>query len=737
MVAQYILAPDPLWSALKATGVPAANGYVFTYISGTRTYKDTYLDPAGLNSQTNPVRLNTAGEATIYWKVESGTPLYTILVYSDSTVDGVPGQLIASVNNYPNVGVSGGGSVITIYSNNDNFIRNAQFTWWTHGTSFDTTDLIAGDTPIADTWFFRRGNTNADITISQQTFDPETNPPPGTASHYIEYECTSAATDTVNMIAQTFTSVQTKANEEVTVGFWAKTRDAASTSTVSIAVIQYFGVGGSPTPATVLYSQAIDDTWTYYSETFTVPSISGTTIGTGGDDYLLIGLQYQINQVIAIDIVDAAFQPGLGTGIDFPYITQNEQYNNILQDILLGHHADEGTDIIGTGSITTPAAQDETLTEFLQQSFYESAKPNLLIGWNFANNPNQFGQIIVPNNAQYIADQTILLSDGNGIVEKTSFIGANELILEVLQTAKKFGIFQIIETYNSAMIYAQYVSYAALIRSTSTCTSKVALLGWSGTENMQTKNPIQAWNVAGTNPTLSAGWAYIGTPISITSTPSNSYAVNEHIDTAGAYSSFAVLAWNDSADLAIGQSWLPNSLSLNLGQNASSVEQLDFATVLNQCQRYWYRTYDVAINVIGGAVTSTGQNGITLPVELELSGLPPTFTSIFPATSASLPNYLRSSSYVGWVQFPQTMYKLPVVTTYNPVTGGTSSGYLNVIATGSPTAGSQSIAASQSGGSETGFNIVVSANTLTYNAITFDDYPLFYIHYVANATLGV
>lgn len=733
MVAQYILAPDPLWSALKATGVPAANGYVFTYISGTRTYKATYLDPAGINPQTNPVRLNTAGEATIYWKIEDGAPLYTILVFSDSTVDGVPGQLLASANNYPSVGVSGGGSVITIYSNNDNFGRNAQFTWWTQGDSFTTDDLIAGDTGIADDWYFRRGNTDAIITITKQVFDPQTNPPPGTASNYLEYECTSAASDTVNMIYQTYTSVQTKANEEVTVGFWAKTRDVATTSTVSIAVQQYFGVGGTPTPPTVLYPQIIDDTWTYYSETFIVPPISGSTIGTGGDDYLLIGLQFQINQIVAIDIVDYAFQPELGTGINFPYLTQNDQYTNILPFILQGNFPEEGTDIIGVGSLLNPPQPAVALTEYLLNEAETSNVSEYLIGWFFKLNPNQFGASI-PSvlNAQYVADQTIVLSDGDGVVSKNSFIGS-PLVLTVLISGKKFGIFQIIESSSSSGIHSTQVSLGARLAPTSgTSTYKMAILGWNGATGLETKNAVSAWNAPGIDPSLSVNWNYVSTIYEFSVTASSSppfQSLNQQ--EGGDYISYGVLIWNDSADLPIGISTEFLQASLTNGIIAKGNNDFEFGSVLNKCQRYYYRTYDWGDENGDGSITGIGQNGISIPAILD--DIP-----IFPNTLTFAAANLQTSSSYEWILFNQTMYKSPAINIYNPVTGALGSGYLNVSSTNGPSSGTFDINASSYSSSETGFTLLTSFNSITYPQLTtVNSSPIFNFHYTADATLGV
>ena len=93
----------------------------------------------------------------------------------------------------------------------------------------------------------------------------------------------SATTD-YGIIGTYIENVRTLAGATVTVSFWAKA--ASGTPSVAIEMIQKFGSGGSPSSAvTGICAQkvAITDTWARYSVTFTVPSLSGKTIGTTAD----------------------------------------------------------------------------------------------------------------------------------------------------------------------------------------------------------------------------------------------------------------------------------------------------------------------------------------------------------------------------------------------------------------------------------------------------------------------
>jgi hypothetical protein len=81
-------------------------------------------------------------------------------------------------------------------------------------------------------------------------------------------------------------SVRTLAGQTATLSFWAKA--ASGTPKIGLTIEQRFGSGGSPSAdvLTVAAAQTISTSWARYSFTVNIPSISGKTIGTVGDDYL-------------------------------------------------------------------------------------------------------------------------------------------------------------------------------------------------------------------------------------------------------------------------------------------------------------------------------------------------------------------------------------------------------------------------------------------------------------------
>lgn len=82
--------PLPIGLAFTNAGAVLASGKVYTYAAGTTTLKATYQDAAGAVQHTNPIILDSAGRATVYW----GSGLYKVRV-TDSA-----GVLVWEVDNF-------------------------------------------------------------------------------------------------------------------------------------------------------------------------------------------------------------------------------------------------------------------------------------------------------------------------------------------------------------------------------------------------------------------------------------------------------------------------------------------------------------------------------------------------------------------------------------------------------------------------------------------------------------
>jgi hypothetical protein len=734
MAATGILAPNVKWYVFTKCGTPAVGGRFLTFDAITGIPKPTYADPGLI--QPNPVDIGIGSDgavmANLYWAVGEDENLYTVRAYDRS------GSLIFEFTPYPVVGSSSGGDV-TVVNGQENFAENEQFAFWPCGTVFDNDALPIGSTQTATAWHYTRSNDNATLEISQFLFSAGNSTPDFNPKAAARYRVLAPSADAEADFTQRYIDVQTFSNKTITEAMQFATNNIGSTAQVSLIVKQFFGTGGSPTIETIIATFTINDTFDFYANTFTVPNIAGNTIGEGS--YLEIGYRFFPEQIQDILFTNAQFQSGQGTGLVYPYITENLQYVKVLPETLAGHCPNTGTDIIGTGSISTPAARSMTETQYLQQSFQEATPQNILIGWNFPTNPRQFGSPLLANNAQYIADQTILLSDGNGVVSQISTFN-EPLILSVQISNKKFGIFQIIENANSSMLTNNIQKVASMMvtmSSSQNSTFKMALIGWSGAANSQARNAVAAWNIPGTDPSLATGWNYLN-PINptyfIDSTSNTADFIAENIGVGSGFTSYGVFVWNDSADMLSGSAVIFNQISLTNGINAAHPAALDAGTVLRQCQRYYQRSYSY---LDGEAPVITGGAGeVSVLPASTVTGLGDPGESVFPLTVATSSDLFRTSASLNQVQFPVEMWKPPSMTTYNPSTGATGSAFLNVSFSGSVLLGSFNITATCENARTNNFQFRNLFNEAQFSPGSIINYqPDILFHYVADATLGV
>ena len=132
-------------------------------------------------------------------------------------------------------------------------------------------------------------------TYSTQAFTPGSAPVSGyEGTNYARLVTTGQTLATAQSVfRQRIEDVRTFAGQTVTVSFWAQS--GSGTPNVAVELIQSFGTGGSPSASVTAIlaaspKQAISTTWTRYSYVFSVPSISGKTLGTANDSFLQVGL---------------------------------------------------------------------------------------------------------------------------------------------------------------------------------------------------------------------------------------------------------------------------------------------------------------------------------------------------------------------------------------------------------------------------------------------------------------
>lgn len=163
-----------------------------------------------------------------------------------------------------------------------NKLINGGFDIWQRATS-QTSSGYGSD----DRW--KNDHIVSSKTASRQTFAVGQTDVPGNPTYFSRTVATSVAGSTAYVLKnQRIESVSTFAGQTCTLSFWAK---ADSTKNMAVEFLQFFGTGGSPSAditAIGVTTINLTSTWKYFTVTANIPSISGKTLGTNGDDFLAL-----------------------------------------------------------------------------------------------------------------------------------------------------------------------------------------------------------------------------------------------------------------------------------------------------------------------------------------------------------------------------------------------------------------------------------------------------------------
>jgi hypothetical protein len=90
------LSPTPKLQFFDANGAPLAGGLLYTYAAGTTTPLTSYTDSTGVSANTNPIVLDSRGEANVWL----GAAIYKFALYTSVsvliwTVDNINGSTFA------------------------------------------------------------------------------------------------------------------------------------------------------------------------------------------------------------------------------------------------------------------------------------------------------------------------------------------------------------------------------------------------------------------------------------------------------------------------------------------------------------------------------------------------------------------------------------------------------------------------------------------------------------------
>lgn len=207
-----------------------------------------------------------------------------------------------------------------------NKIINGQFTVNQRGAASYT---ATGYT--LDRWRLSNG-AGAANTVTREAFALGQTDVPGEPEFYLRWARGTAGT-AESFIEQRIEDVRTLAGRTVTATFWAR---ATASTVMNAQAFQVFGTGGSPSTAVSVGSFTdanLTTAWQKFSATLAIPSISGKTLGTNGDDYLVFRLRRAhnaANPTATVEVANVSLVEGNATGEADPGAWRDETVERLL-----------------------------------------------------------------------------------------------------------------------------------------------------------------------------------------------------------------------------------------------------------------------------------------------------------------------------------------------------------------------------------------------------------------------
>ena len=163
----------------------------------------------------------------------------------------------------------------------ENRIINGAFDFWQRGTSSTANGYLA------DRW--ANSLLGGTVTLSRQSFSAGDTLGSNNPTFYLRQTVSGQSTAaSYASFYQTIEGVRSYAGQTITILGWA--RRSSGSGNMAVEAYQYFGSGGSPSSFVFVAPQTVTLTgsWAPFAITMSIPSISGKTLGTNNNDYLLL-----------------------------------------------------------------------------------------------------------------------------------------------------------------------------------------------------------------------------------------------------------------------------------------------------------------------------------------------------------------------------------------------------------------------------------------------------------------
>jgi hypothetical protein len=288
-------APYPVLRFYDDNNNPLVGGKIYVYLAGTTTPTPTYQDVAGTTPNSNPVILDSRGEALVYLatNISYKFVLKTSAEVTIRTVDNITtiaqpsvagNSLISAVDVPAQREILGIGNFA-----NRNYIINGDFSVWQRATGFNL-GTIGTYVYTADRWVCRFNSGIGVVNVSRYSIF-------GNGWNYLignKYACRIYNTNLTQLLTYELGTriegVDNLSGRTVTLSFYYF---ASLTTGCTVSVTQNYGTGGTPSSSvttsgstTLLYNSDINRA----TVTLTLPVAFGTR-GTNGDDHLYVSIE--------------------------------------------------------------------------------------------------------------------------------------------------------------------------------------------------------------------------------------------------------------------------------------------------------------------------------------------------------------------------------------------------------------------------------------------------------------
>jgi len=347
----------------NATDVAMSNGVITCYKDNSRTTLKNWYYQTGVpgnytyTTLPNPLTLSAAGTITDANGVDTIPFFYpwseldqTVFEPYYITVDNSNGQRQFTRQNFPYIPQGSTPGVLAVPTL-DNVIVNNVF-WQRDGiynATFNTFTINATNilnrviAPSQHDGFLSSDNTDVRFiknisggadTITFTPFGQGNTPLTNdiTPEFYLNLTCSNTPAGETNKCIQIPLSMHIDTLQNVTATFtiWAQnvTGGGGGSNQLNINLIQFLGTGAAANPAIPLQTLTLTTAWSQYTVSFTFPTSSGFTLGSGADDCFLLQIQYPLNTPFNINIAKPSMY--LSTTVPTNDFTTYDQVDSVI-----------------------------------------------------------------------------------------------------------------------------------------------------------------------------------------------------------------------------------------------------------------------------------------------------------------------------------------------------------------------------------------------------------------------